>query len=422
MASQTKTTRPEPTYGEIVWGQFKKNRIALVALGLLGLLAIIAICAPLISSSQPFKVTHDSVTRSPWFPGLPFEVTYDGKTSYPWLEGLLFNGNVYGKGIDIFFNLLLVVMPFIGIVYLIFRRTAMRGIPGRIRRKRRGLFIAGSTLIVIQLFIALLIFQPEKAVPDWKELWATGELIEVAVPPLEFSYNEVSFDVNRPPSQDHYLGTDSSGRDQFVRMLYGTRISLTIGVIAVSIFVFIGTVLGALAGYFGGKVDIVIQRLIEVVMSLPSFILILSFVSLLPNKSIFWIMLFIGITRWTTVARLVRGEFLKLKNVDFVQAAVAAGLKTRRVIFVHVLPNAMGPVLVAAAFGVADAILIEAGLSFLNVSDLEAPSWGRILKDGRDYHNLRTMLMPGIAIFFTVSVMNLIGEGLRDALDPKLRK
>ena len=407
MAEKTRQSSglKEPTYGEIVWGQFKKNRISYVALYLLGLLALIAICAPLISSNQPLLI----------------RVEGEG-TRYPWFGALLFNENVYGKGIDIFFNLLLVSLPVIVPAYFVFRGSRIRGVPGRIRHRYRFRFIAVTSVLFSILFILLLLFQPQKAVPNWKQMVADGTASEAVFPVLDYSYSEVSFEVNRPPSGGHLLGTDSAGRDQFVRMVYGTRISLTIGVIAVFIFVFIGTVLGAFAGYFGGWVDICIQRLIEVVMSLPSFILILSFVSLLPNKSIFWIMLFIGITRWTTVARLVRGEFLKLKSSDFVQAAIAAGSPTVRVIFRHVLPNAMGPILVAAAFGVANAILIEAGLSFLNVSDLEAPSWGRILKDGRDFHNLRTMLFPGIAIFFTVSVMNLIGDGLRDALDPKLRK
>ena len=407
MAEQTRqpTGLKEPTYGEIVWGQFRKNRISYVALCLLGFLTLVAICAPLISSNQPFVI----------------EVEGEG-ARYPWFGALLFNENVYGKGIDVFFNLLFVTLPVIVPAYLVLRRWRMRGLPGRLRRRYRYRFVAAASALFSVLFVLLLLFQPQKAVPDWKKMVTNGTASDAVYPLLDFSYTEVSFEVNRPPSGDHVLGTDSAGRDQFVRMVYGTRISLTIGVIAVCIFVFIGTFLGAIAGYFGGWVDIGIQRLIEVVMSLPSFILILSFVSLLPNKSIFWIMLFIGITRWTTVARLVRGEFLKLKSSDFVQAAIAAGSPTLRVIFRHVLPNAMGPILVAAAFGVANAILIEAGLSFLNVSDLEAPSWGRILKDGRDFHNLRTMLFPGIAIFFTVSVMNLIGDGLRDALDPKLRK
>jgi len=394
----------EPTYGEIVWGQFKKNRLGMAALYAFIVLVLIAIGAPLISSDQPFTVL------------------YEGERRYPWFEGLLFNSNVFGKGVDVFFNLLLVLLPVIIPAYLIFRRTRMRGIPGRERRRRRARFVKLWLLLLAGLFVALLAFQPQKAVPRWKAEVEAGTATEAVFPVLAYSYLETSYNANRGPMEGHILGTDSTGRDQFTRMLYGTRISLTIGVIAVFIYLLIGVTLGSLAGFLGGRTDIVIQRLIEVVMCFPPFILILTFMSLLPNKSIFWIMLFIGITRWTTVARLVRGEFLRLKQVDFVQAAIAAGLKTRQVIFRHVMPNALGPVLVNATFGVAAAILIEAALSFLGVADLEAPSWGRILKDGRDYNSLYTMLLPGLAIFFTVAVLNVMGEALRDAMDPKLRK
>lgn len=394
----------EPTYGEIVWSQFRKNRIGMLALGIFCCLFAVAVAAPLISSDQPFVVT------------------YEGNTEYPWFAGLLFNANVFGKGVDIFFNLLLVVLPITVPAYLLFRRKRLAGVTGRLRHERRMRFVRGFLAVLFVLFGLLLAFQPQKAIPDWKDLVESGAATDAVFPLLDYSYAETSYDANQGPSDEHLLGTDSSGRDQLVRMLYGARISLTIGVIAVSIYLLIGIALGSLAGFLGGKVDLVIQRLIEVVMCFPTFILILTFMSLLPNKSIFWIMFFIGITNWTTVARLVRGEFLRLKQIDFVQAAIAAGLKTRHVIFRHVMPNAMGPVLVNATFGVASAILIEAALSFLGVADLEAPSWGRILKDGRDYNSLYTMLLPGLAIFVTVSVLNLMGEALRDAMDPKLRK
>jgi peptide/nickel transport system permease protein len=204
-------------------------------------------------------------------------------------------------------------------------------------------------------------------------------------------------------------------------MLYGTRISLTIGVVAVAIYVVIGVVLGSLAGYFGGRVDDWISRLIEVMICFPTFFLILTLAALVEQRSIFHVMVIIGITSWTGVARLIRAEFLKHKELDYVQAARALGIPQHRIIFGHILPNAIAPVLVSATFGVASAILIESSLSFLGIGDLSVPSWGETLNTGRLEQKLWLILAPGTAIFLVVSVFNLVGEGLRDALDPKLR-
>jgi peptide/nickel transport system permease protein len=218
------------------------------------------------------------------------------------------------------------------------------------------------------------------------------------------------------------LGVDESTRDVSVRILYGTRISLTIGVIAVAIYVTIGIILGSLAGFFGGRIDMGIQRLIEIVMSMPTIIVILVLIAFLEKPSIFHIMLIIGLVRWTGVARLVRGEFLRLRNLDFVVSAVALGFPTRKVIFQHILPNALGPVLIAATFGVASAILLESTLSFLGFGDLSAPSWGQTLQEGYSSGAWHLIIVPGFAIFLTVSLLNLVGEGVRDALDPKMRR
>ena len=205
-------------------------------------------------------------------------------------------------------------------------------------------------------------------------------------------------------------------------MLYGTRISLTIGIVAVLIYVSIGIVLGALAGYYGRWVDHWISRLIEVMICFPSFFLILTIAALIEKRSIFHVMLIIGLTGWTGVARLIRAEFLKQTSLDYVQAARALGLSELRIIFRHILPNALAPVLVSATFGIAAAILIESSLAFLGVGDPSVASWGETLNTGRTEHKLWLVLAPGFAIFFVVSVFNLVGEGLRDALDPRLRR
>jgi peptide/nickel transport system permease protein len=228
----------------------------------------------------------------------------------------------------------------------------------------------------------------------------------------------------QPPSEDHWLGTDDRGRDVLSRMIWGARVSMSVGFVAEGIAVFIGLILGALAGYYGRWVDVVVLRLIEIMQTIPSFFLILAVMALLP-PNIYLIMAVIGVTAWTSIARLVRGEFLKQKQQDYAVAAKATGLSNTRIIFRHILPNAVSPVFVSATFGVAGAILVESGLSFLGFG-VPAPtaSWGETLKQAQAHVDFAWWLVmyPGIAIFITVASFNLVGEGLRDAMDPKLRQ
>jgi ABC-type spermidine/putrescine transport system permease subunit II len=181
-------------------------------------------------------------------------------------------------------------------------------------------------------------------------------------------------------------------------------------------------VLGALAGYFGGRVDLLIQRLIEVVICIPSLFLILSVAAFIEDRSIFHIMVIIAAVAWTTPARLVRAEFLRHRNLDFVAAARAIGYPQHTIIFAEILPNTLGPVLVSATFGVASAILTESTMSFLGLGDITVPSWGQMLNAGRTTSEWTLILAPGFAIFVTVSLLNLVGDGFRDAIDPKLRR
>lgn len=220
----------------------------------------------------------------------------------------------------------------------------------------------------------------------------------------------------------HWLGTDNTGRDVLTLLLYGTRISMTVGFVSVGIYVTVGIILGALAGYFGGKIDMLISRMIEIVLLFPSFFLILTLVALIgPN--IYIIMVVIGITGWPTIARLIRGEVLKQRAIDYAIAAEALGSSHLRIVFRHILPNSLSPALVAAPFGIAGAIITEAGLSLLGFGVRPpTPTWGTLLRLGNgNYHYWWLIVVPSVAIFFTVTVFNLVGNGLRDAMDPKLR-
>ncbi|MEZ6067551.1 MAG: ABC transporter permease [Planctomycetaceae bacterium] len=226
-----------------------------------------------------------------------------------------------------------------------------------------------------------------------------------------------------PRRAKHWLGTDDIGRDLLTRMIWGGRVSLAVGIVAVSIYVVIGIIIGAVAGYFRGWTDMLISRVIEIVICFPSFFLILTIVAFV-GPGMFNIMVVIGLTSWTGVARLVRAEFLRLSEQEFVQAGRALGYSPPRLIFRHVLPNAMAPVLVSATFGVASAILTESALSFLGIGiTVPTPSWGGILADGRQVMNVAPwmIVIPGMAIFLTITWYNLVGEAFRDAADPRLR-
>ena len=225
------------------------------------------------------------------------------------------------------------------------------------------------------------------------------------------------------PSAGHLLGTDELGRDVFTRMLYSTRISLLVGFVAVGLATVIGVFVGAVSGYYGGWLDSVLMRFVDIMLCFPTIFLILAVIALL-EPSIWNIMIIIGITGWMGVSRLVRAEFLTLKERDFVVASKASGAKDLRIIFRHVLPNAMAPVMVSAVLGVGGAILIESSLSFLGLGvQPPDPSWGNMLTAGKDNIEIAwwLSLYPGLAILVTVLGYNLLGEGMQDALNPRLK-
>jgi peptide/nickel transport system permease protein len=245
-------------------------------------------------------------------------------------------------------------------------------------------------------------------------------------PPIEWHPMQVdtqAIKVRPSLESGHLLGTDDQGRDVMARIIHGCVVAITVGVVAMGIATIIGIILGVAAGYFAGRVDMVLSRIVEIVMCFPAFFLIIAVISFVP-PSIVNIMIVIGLVRWTGIFRLIRGEVLKSRAQEYVTAAEALGISRRSIMFRHILPNSVAPVFVAVAFGIAGAVLTESGLAFLGFGDVNASSWGEVLKQGREYtaEGLAYLVMaPGIAIFVTLTAFNLFGQGLRDAMDPRLR-
>jgi peptide/nickel transport system permease protein len=249
-----------------------------------------------------------------------------------------------------------------------------------------------------------------------------------------FASSLVAYDPNKidplvfdkPPSAEHPLGTDQVGRDVLSRVIYGGQISLSVGIVAVAIFMMIGITLGSLAGYYGGWVDMLISRATDIILSFPNLMLILVLVSLL-GPGLQNIMLVLGLLGWPQITRIVRAEFMRLRVEEFIVAAQVIGVPTRRIILQHIIPNVMGPILVGATFGVATAILSESGLSFLGLG-VQPPtaSWGQMLNAAQSLTILEQKpwlwIPPGAMILISVLCINFIGDGLRDALDPRLRR
>ncbi len=240
-------------------------------------------------------------------------------------------------------------------------------------------------------------------------------------------YNPDKINVNvilQPPSFSHWLGTDQLGRDVFSRLIYGSRISIEVGFIAVSISLFIGVITGAFSGYYSGFIDSLLMRFVDIMLTFPSFFLILA-ISAILKPSIINIMIIIGLTSWMGVARIVRAEFIQNRQKDYVLAAKASGASDLYIIFSEILPNCIAPILVSATLGIAGAILIQASLAFLGIGIMPpTASWGGMLSRGKTYIMIAwwLTLFPGLAILMTVLSFNLIGEAVRDALDPKVNR
>ncbi len=385
------------SYGEMVRREFVKSRLNVVCFGFIVLLFVVAVLAPFVANDKPYVIR------------------IDGQLQFPIFNSLTTN------------DYCVFLAAGVGIIQLLFVRRNRQRIDPSMRGAVLWRQVCLSSLVVLAGVILIYIFIPRRLdATDYKGMIARGQASGAIFAPVPYGYARTDLKVReQPPSREHWLGTDDVGSDVLCRLIHGSRISLSVGFVAVGISSIIGIAVGAILGYFGGKVDFVGMRIVEIMMAIPVFFLIITIVAFFP-RSLLNIMVIIGITSWTGDARFIRAEFFKLRKQDFVQAAESLGLPLRSILFRHMLPNGIAPVLVNATFGIAGAIFIETALSFLGFGVAPpTPSWGQMLSlgvstTGRFLWWLT--IFPGMSIFLTVLAYNLVGEGLRDAIDPRLRK
>lgn len=363
---------------------------ARVGLLWIGLVAFFAVFGPLVASSHPIL----------W-------KTADGVVTSPMLKHLMPA------------DVILLVMTFIAGVLLLCRWIGFG--------KRVLIFFAVGILVSI---LSLIFIKPPQAIvySQYREALAAREADWAVMTLVPYSptdrFREMEETRFLAPTLDHWMGTTGDGEDLCSRMIHACRIALAVGFLSTGIAIFIGVVIGGLMGYFSGWVDLLGMRLVEVFSSIPTIFLLITFVAFY-GRNLYLMMIILGLTGWVGYAVFTRAEFLKLREQDFVQAAIACGLPLRSVLFKHMLPNGVTPVLVSASFGVAGAILTESTLSFLGLGLVDEPSWGQMLNQARGQGGVFTWWMaiyPGMAIFLTVFAYNLVGEALRDAIDPQLKK
>jgi len=385
------------SYGEMVSREFFKSHLNVLSLTFVIFLFAVAVFAPFIANDKPYVIR------------------IDGELAFPLFAAL--------DAID--YSIFLAA--FLGIVQFIqIRRNRANINPSRRGRVFYKQIRKNAIILIVGIGLFFGFMQKKLDATDYKSMIARQKASNAVFTPIPYGFGNVDLSVREQgPSNEHLLGTDDVGADVLCRLIHGSRISLSVGFVAVGISSIIGVFVGAILGYFGGKVDFFGMRIVEIMMAIPTFFLIITIVAFFP-RSLFNIMVIIGITSWTGDARFIRAEFFKLRNLDFVQAARVLGLPLRSILFKHMLPNGVAPVLVNATFGIAGAIFIEAALSFLGFGVAPpTPSWGQMLSlgvgtTGRFLWWLS--LFPGMAIFLTVTAYNLVGEGLRDAIDPRLRK
>ncbi len=391
-SSDAQEVRPaEASYGKKVIRDVFSRLGAKLGLAWIAVIAFVAIFAPFLANSHPLLLS------------------FNGQLSSPALR-FLTSGDVTILGV------------FICVVVLYFLRLSFT-------KNIAVLTVVGGS---IALLSAVFVNPPQLTVYEqYRVSEATASydwVIRAPIPysPKDYIREQGDTGLEAPLSDEHrihLMGTEENGADVLSRMIHASRIALAIGFIATGIAMFIGVILGGLMGYFSGIVDMIGMRLVEIFEAVPTLFLLLIFVAFF-ERSLYMMMVIIGVTSWPGYARYVRAEFLRLRQQEFVQAAIVCGLPLRSILFRHMLPNGMAPILVAASFGVASAILAEAMLSFLGLGLVDEPSWGQMLNQSvqSSTFNWWMAAFPGGAIFLTVFAYNLIGESMRDAIDPHMKR
>jgi len=376
------------SYAARVWRKTRNGVGVEVGLAWIALLVFAAVFAPFLANSMPLLMSKDGIISAPVLHYLSVEDA--------WVLASFF------------------------IVLLLYKLKLRVG-------QRIALFLLGAMIaaVLVNVYVnppKLVIYDDFRSPAYTQVDWRVMPLIPYA--PTDYLRDLVSKGLEAPfetTGHLHLMGTEENGADVLSRMIHACRIALSIGLIASGIALFIGVIVGGLMGYFSGLTDMLGMRLVEIFEDIPTLFLLLTFVAFF-GRSLYMMMVIIGITGWSGYARYVRTEFLKLRKQDYVQAAVASGLPLSSILFRHMLPNGIAPLLVALSFGIAGAILSEATLSFLGLGVVDAPSWGQMLDQAvkSSSFNWWMAVFPGGAIFMTVFAYNLIGEAFRDAIDPKL--
>ncbi|QSH41096.1 ABC transporter permease [Lentisphaerota bacterium ZTH] len=387
------TTDHNISFTRTAWRRFKTEKLAMTGLIGIIMLALLALLTPLLANNRPLLIISDHGVSMPF---LRYIFAPDSTESF----------------IEQVFNYSLLYLPLMAIICLAVRsRTGLRAL------------LLGLTAALLLLPFLLTGYRLDKT--NWRER-VKLQNSRALFAPVPFGPYEQTAEPYLKPDGTHLLGTDQIGRDILSRMLYGTRVSLAVGLFATVLSLIIGTIIGMCAGYFRGRFDLISMRIVEVILCFPTFLLLLILMAIFKeaefNQSILLVILVLGLTGWIGLCRLVRGETLKQRILPYIASCEATGLPVSKIMLFHLLPNITGPILISFTFGVAGAILAESSLSFLGFG-VQAPtaSWGELLRQAfaNPFEYWHLTLWPGLALFFSVCAFNFTGEGLRKVFDPK---